>query len=141
MYYEIKIATSKVDEKTGKEKKVKLNYLVQDKDFAYAVLNLSAELDKENINYRIISATEKNYEEIVCDYDEQEEYFYIARIEFDDVDGKDGKRLHYNVVINTVNIYFAKEICEDICLQHGDNDAKIASLKESPIVEFFKYYE
>lgn len=134
MYYEAKVKSTRIDEKTGKEKTFNDVYLLETNDILSAIMYLNKFLDETSANGIVKSVSEKKYEDVLMSEDgEVLDKFYVAKIRFEDIDSK---MTSYSIIINANIIEDAKVECNKLCEEHSTCDAVTVSLSETKIVDF-----
>lgn len=84
-YFEVKAKVKRTDERTGKEKRVSEQYLVDALSFTEAESKTTTYLNERAGDFSIVSIKKSNAEELLKG---EEEKYYLAKIEFKEVDEK-----------------------------------------------------
>lgn len=139
--FECKVKYEKIDDKSGKEKKVSEAYLIDAVSFTEAESRIYREMEMLISGEFIVTNINKaNYSEIFPN--ETGDRWYKSKISFMSVDEKSGKEKKVAnqilVMANTV-----KEAYDNICEGMGGLtvDFDIVNIAESPILEFFPYFK
>ena len=141
-WFECKVKYTKIDDKTGKEKKVTEAYLVDAVSFTEAEERIYNEL-KQYISgeFTVTGIRKSNYTDIFpFETAECDDRWYKCKVTYISVDenaGKEKKVANYMLVIaNTVEEASARI---KLGLSGMTVDFEIVSVTESPIVDFFKH--
>ena len=135
-YFEVRCKCTRIDEKTGKEKKVSESYLVQDEVFAGAEQFMQSELQASGgTDYEIKGISIQKYADVVTGEGDK---FYKCKIRFESVDEETGK----NKFITSNILHYADDIddASKLIKKYVDQfmvDVEIISITESKIIECY----
>ncbi|MBN2745035.1 MAG: DUF4494 domain-containing protein [Marinilabiliaceae bacterium] len=139
-WFECKIRYTKIDEKTGKEKKVNEPYLVDAISFTEAEERIYREMEAYiSGEFTVTNIRKANYSDIFNN--DEGDRWYKCKITFVSIDETAGKE---KKVANTMLVMASgvKDACDkiDLALTGMTVDYDIVSVSESPILDFFPYF-
>ncbi|WP_289054595.1 DUF4494 domain-containing protein [Carboxylicivirga marina] len=139
--FECKVKYEKIDEQSGKEKKVSETYLIDAVSFTEAESRIYKEMESMIRGEFIVTNIRKaNYTEIF--ENEEGDIWYKSKISFASVDEKSGKE---KKVSNQILVLASdmKDAFEKIHQGMGGMtvDFDINAISESPILDFFPYFK
>lgn len=139
-WFECKIRYTKIDEKTGKEKKVNEPYLVDAISFTEAEERIYREMEAYiSGEFTVTNIRKANYSDIFNN--DEGDCWYKCKITFISIDETAGKE---KKVANTMLVMASgvKDACDkiDVALTGMTVDYDIVSVMESPILDFFPYF-
>lgn len=132
-YFEVKAKVKRTDERTGKEKRVSEQYLVDALSFTEAESKTTTYLDERAGDFSIVSIKKSNAEELLKG---EEEKYYLAKIEFKETDEK-GK-----VKTSKTNILLTADSPDQALSKVKDHtsdwmtDNELIVLQETSILDF-----
>lgn len=139
--FEAKVKYEKIDEQSGKEKKVAETYLLDAVSFTEAETRIYKEMESMIRGEFVVTALAKaNYTEIF--ENEDGDIWYKSKISFASVDEKSGKEkaVSNQILILASNV---KDAYDKIiaCMGGMTVDFVINSISESAILDFFPYFQ
>jgi len=139
-WFECKIRYTKIDEKTGKEKKVNEPYLVDAISFTEAEERIYREMEAYiSGEFTVTNIRKANYTDIFPN--EDGERWYKCKVTFMSIDEAAGKE---KKVANQMLVLASgvKDACDkiEIGLEGMTIDYDIVAVAESPIMDFFPYF-
>lgn len=140
-WFECKVKYDKVDEHTGKDKKVTETYLFDAFSFTEAEARANEEFEKMISSEFLISNLKKvNYSDIFS-YDDGDRWFKckVVLVDMDEKSGKEKKTNNY-MLVQADNIKEAIEKLEKE-LETILVPYEVPSISESPIMDLFPYFE
>lgn len=135
-YFEVKAKVKRTDERTGKEKRVSEQYLVDALSFTEAESKVNGYLGGETgegNDFSVVSIKKSNIEELLKG---EEEKYYLAKIEFKEIDEK-GK-----VKTSKTNILLTADSPDQALSKVKDHtsdwmtDNELIVLQETSILDF-----
>lgn len=139
--FECKVKYEKIDEQSGKEKKVSETYLIDAVSFTEAESRIYKEMESMIRGEFIVTNIRKaNYTEIF--ENEDGDIWYKSKISFASVDEKSGKekKVSNQILVLASDV---KDAFEKIHQGMGGMtvDFDINAISESPILDFFPYFK
>jgi hypothetical protein len=139
-WFECKIRYTKIDEKTGKDKKVNEPYLVDAISFTEAEERIYREMEAYiSGEFQVTNIRKANYTDIFTS--EDGERWYKCKVTFMAIDESAGKE---KKVANQMLVLASgvKDACDKIDkgLEGMTVDYDIVAVAESPIMDFFPYF-
>ena len=139
-WFECKIRYTKIDEKTGKEKKVNEPYLVDAISFTEAEERIYREMEAYiSGEFTVTNISKAKYSDIFPN-DEGDRWYKckITFIAIDEAAGKE-KRISNTMLVIASGV---KDACDKIdqAMEGMTVDYDIVSVMESPIIDFFPYF-
>lgn len=139
--FECKVKYEKIDEQSGKEKKVSETYLIDAVSFTEAESRIYKEMESMIRGEFVVTNIRKaNYTEIF--ENEDGDIWYKSKISFASVDEKSGKekKVSNQILVLASNV---KDAFDKIHQGMGGMtiDFDINAIAESPILDFFPYFK
>lgn len=139
--FECKVKYEKIDEQSGKEKKVSETYLIDAVSFTEAESRIYNEMESMIRGEFVVTNIRKaNYTEIFGN--EDGDIWYKSKISFASVDEKSGKekKVSNQILVLASNV---KDAFDKIHQGMGGMtiDFDINAIAESPILDFFPYFK
>nr|WP_320118502.1 DUF4494 domain-containing protein [uncultured Marinifilum sp.] len=139
-WFECKVKYVKVDEVSGKEKKVSEPYLVDAMSFTEAEARIHKELEQMiSGEFNVTNISKSNVIELYPN--ENGDRWYKAKVSFVDVDEASGKEKKTNqyMLAEANNVKQAYEFLEE-CLSDMIVPFEIPAISESPIMDIFPFF-
>lgn len=139
-WFECKVKYVKIDEVSGKEKKVSEPYLVDAVSFTEAEARIHKELEQMiSGDFNVTNISKSNVSELYPN--ENGDRWFKAKVSFVDVDEASGKEKKANQYMLTQanNLKQAYEFLEE-CLSTMIVPYEIPSISESPLMDVFPYF-
>ncbi|WP_439184258.1 DUF4494 domain-containing protein [Carboxylicivirga taeanensis] len=139
--FECKVKYEKIDEQSGKEKKVSETYLIDAVSFTEAESRIYKEMESMiRGEFMVTNIRKANYTEIF--ENEDGDIWYKSKISFASVDEKSGKekKVSNQILVLASNV---KDAYDKIHQGMGGLtvDFDINAIAESPILDFFPYFK
>ncbi|WP_244825061.1 DUF4494 domain-containing protein [Carboxylicivirga mesophila] len=139
--FECKVKYEKIDEQSGKEKKVSETYLIDAVSFTEAESRIYKEMESMIRGEFVVTNIRKaNYTEIF--ENEDGDIWYKSKVSFASVDEKSGKekKVSNQILVLASNV---KDAYDKIHQGMGGMtvDFDINAISESPILDFFPYFK
>jgi hypothetical protein len=139
-WFECKVKFVKIDEVSGKEKKVSESYLVDAVSFTEAEARIHKELEQMiSGDFNVTNISKSNVTELYPN--ENGDRWFKAKVSFVDVDeasGKEKKATQY-MLTQANNVKQAYEFLEE-CLSTMIVPYEIPAISESPLMDVFPYF-
>jgi hypothetical protein len=138
-WFECKIRYTKIDEKTGKEKKVTEPYLVDAISFTEAETRIFKEMEAcISGDFTVVSIRRSNYSDIVTT--DGGEKWYKGKVTFMTIDESVGKekKVSINMLVLSISINDADAKIKE-SLKGMTVDFESVSISETPIIDIFPY--
>ncbi|WP_430810206.1 MULTISPECIES: DUF4494 domain-containing protein [unclassified Carboxylicivirga] len=139
--FECKVKYEKIDEQSGKEKKVSETYLIDAVSFTEAESRIYKEMESMIRGEFIVTNIRKaNYTEIF--ENEDGDMWYKSKISYASVDEKSGKekKVSNQILVLASNVKDAFDKIHE-GMQGMTVDFDINMIAESPILDFFPYFK
>jgi hypothetical protein len=140
-WFECKVRYTKIDEKTGKEKKVNEPYLVDAISFTEAEERIYREMEAYiSGEFTVTNIRKANYTDIFPN--DEGDRWYKCKVTFMSIDEKAGKekKVANQMLIMASTVKDAYDKLEQ-GLGGMTVDFEIVSIMESPILDFFPYFQ
>lgn len=135
-YFEVKAKVQRIDERTGKEKKVSEQYLVDAVSFIEAEIKVNGYLGEETGNYfSVVSIKKSNIEELLKG---EEEKYYLSKIEFKEIDDKGKVKTAKTSIMLTADTPDAALLKVKEHTSDWQTDNELIALQETAILDFIK---
>jgi len=135
--FECKVKYEKVDEQSGKNKKVTETYLLDAVSFTEAETRIYKEMETMiRGEFTIMAIKKANFSEII----EGEDIYYRGKLKFQSICEKSGKvkEVINNILVGAENIPEAYKAIDE-AFKGFTADYKVSGLVDSNIMDFFKY--
>ena len=139
-WFECKVRYTKIDDKTGKEKKVNEPYLVDAISFTEAEARINKELEAYiSSEFTVTNIRKANYTDVFTN--EDGDRWFRCKVSYISVDEEAGKekKVSNQMLIMASNVKDAYDKLQD-SLSGMTIDYEINSITESPIMDFFPYF-
>lgn len=138
-YFDCAVKYRKIDEKTGKEKKVTEHYLVDAVSFTEAEERIYREMEHViSGEFSVKDIKHCNYSDIFIGHGR---YLYKAKIFFSSIDETSGseKKIANYVLASGDSVEYATDNIKQSLLSNLISSFDIISVSKSKIVDYFKY--
>lgn len=137
-YFEVKAKVKRTDERTGKEKRVSEQYLVDALSFTEAESKVNGYLGGETgegNDFSVVSIKKSNIEELLKG---EEEKYYLSKIEFKEIDEKGKVKTAKTSIMLTADTPDAALLKVKEHTSDWQTDNELIALQETAILDFIQ---
>ena len=133
--FEVKAKVKRTDERTGKEKRVSEQYLIDALSFTEAESKTTTYLNERAGDFSIVSIKKSNAEELLKG---EEGKYYLAKIEFKEVDEKGKVKTAKTSIMLTADTPDAALLKVKEHTSDWQTDNELIALQETAILDFIQ---